>query len=332
MARARNIKPGFYKNEELAECSVWARLIFPGLWMLADREGRLEDRPKRIKAELLPFDGQDVDRLLAELERHGFIERYRNEDGSFIQISKFLEHQSPHYSEKPSAIKPPKLPENGGDELQETPGNGKASSHEDSGSHPVIKRGSQPPDSLNPDSLNPESLDETTPAVPTGKARGSGRPVAGAVPPDGEGPRHIAEDLSLDALRTTPPAGSLENERAAELWATLHANGCKGTASHPAVIEMARRGVTVEALKRAIVEARKTRDGPLNPAYLAAIVERMATEKPGNGKAAAWATDEGACEAKARELGIKARPGETYHELRGRIRSEIEKRAGASVQ
>ncbi|MCX8018393.1 MAG: hypothetical protein N2690_10910, partial [Rhodocyclaceae bacterium] len=59
--RARNIKPGFYKNEDLAECSVWARLIFPGLWMMADRDGRLEDRPKRIKAELLPFDAVDVD-------------------------------------------------------------------------------------------------------------------------------------------------------------------------------------------------------------------------------------------------------------------------------
>jgi len=33
-----------------------ARLLYPGLWMLADREGRLEDRPLRIKAEILPYD------------------------------------------------------------------------------------------------------------------------------------------------------------------------------------------------------------------------------------------------------------------------------------
>lgn len=162
----------------------------------------------------------------------------------------------------------------------------------------------------------------TTPA--TGTTVAPVQPVAGAVPPDGEGPRHIAEDLSLDALRTTPPAGSLEHERAAELWAALHANGCKGTASHPAVIEMARRGVTVEALKRAIVEARKTRDGPLNPAYLAAIIDRQAGEKPANGKAAAWATDERACELKARELGLwPARAGEGWDVLRGRIRAKL---------
>jgi uncharacterized phage protein (TIGR02220 family) len=132
MARARNIKPGFYKNEDLAECSIWARYIFPGLWMLADREGRLEDRPKRIKGELLPFDGQDAEPLLRELTAKGFIVRYQKDGASYIQISKFHEHQSPHYSEKASVIKPP-----------------------DSGSNEAIKGGSQPPDSLIPDSLNP---------------------------------------------------------------------------------------------------------------------------------------------------------------------------------
>ena len=49
MARARNIKPGFFKNEFLAEMPCEVRLLFIGLWTLADREGRLEDRPKRIK-------------------------------------------------------------------------------------------------------------------------------------------------------------------------------------------------------------------------------------------------------------------------------------------
>jgi len=146
MARARNIKPGFYKNEDLAECSVWARLIFPGLWMLADREGRLEDRPKRIKGELLPFDAQDVEPLLRELAARGFIIRYKVDGSSFIQISKFRAHQSPHYSEKDSVIKPPQLPE-----LSEDT--------EPQNSEKVlpIKRGSKPPDSLNPDSLNPEN-------------------------------------------------------------------------------------------------------------------------------------------------------------------------------
>jgi len=104
MARARNIKPGFYKNEQLAECSVWARYIFPGLWMLADREGRLEDRPRRIKAELLPFDSSEIEPLLQELHGAGLILRYEHGQDRYIQVVKFLEHQHPHQKEPPSTI------------------------------------------------------------------------------------------------------------------------------------------------------------------------------------------------------------------------------------
>jgi hypothetical protein len=42
MARIRMIKPGVMENEELAELSPLTRLLFIYLWMLADREGRLE--------------------------------------------------------------------------------------------------------------------------------------------------------------------------------------------------------------------------------------------------------------------------------------------------
>ncbi len=107
MARARNIKPGLYKNEDLAECSIWARFIFPGLWMLADREGRLEDRPKRIKAELLPFDSEDVEPLLVELMESGFIIRYEVNDVRYIQIAKFSDHQTPHVREQASTFPAP---------------------------------------------------------------------------------------------------------------------------------------------------------------------------------------------------------------------------------
>ena len=176
MARARNIKPGLYHNEQLAECSVWARYIFPGLWMLADREGRLEDRPKRIKGDLLPYDTQDVEPLLRELAEQGFLERYEVDGVAYIQISKFSKHQTPHYSEKPSVIKPPQPQEkeqhistpisrsdraNMDAALLEHSGSDRANMDaallEHSGKHNGIKRGSQPPDSLNPDSLNPDS-------------------------------------------------------------------------------------------------------------------------------------------------------------------------------
>lgn len=105
--RSRNIKPGFYQNDELAACSLMARFIFPGLWMLADREGRLEDRPLRIKAALLPYDNANTDELLDELAEHAFIVRYTIGDSRFIQIAKFQKHQNPHCKEAASIIPGP---------------------------------------------------------------------------------------------------------------------------------------------------------------------------------------------------------------------------------
>lgn len=110
MARARNIKPGFFKNEDLAECSPWARLCFAGLWTLADREGRLEDRPKKIKGELFAFDSVEVEPLLVELARWGFITRYAAKGLGIIQINKFGAHQNPHHREPPSDLPPPQSP------------------------------------------------------------------------------------------------------------------------------------------------------------------------------------------------------------------------------
>lgn len=102
--RARNIKPGFFKNEELASCSYPARILFPGLWCLADREGRLEDRPLRIKAECLPYDDCDTDALLQELADKGFIIRYELDGKRYIAIPAFVDHQNPHCRESPSKI------------------------------------------------------------------------------------------------------------------------------------------------------------------------------------------------------------------------------------
>jgi hypothetical protein len=104
MARSRNIKPGFFKNEKLAEVHPLGRLLFAGLWCLADREGRLEDRPKRIKAEILPYDDCNIDQLLEELVQRQFICRYQAGGMPCIQVNKFSKHQNPHKNEAASTI------------------------------------------------------------------------------------------------------------------------------------------------------------------------------------------------------------------------------------
>lgn len=104
MARARNIKPGFFLNDNLAEIEPLGRLLFAGLWCIADREGRLEDRPKKIKAEVLPYDDCDADKLLNALYEAEFIIRYTVDGQNYIQIANFLKHQNPHPREVPSII------------------------------------------------------------------------------------------------------------------------------------------------------------------------------------------------------------------------------------
>jgi hypothetical protein len=102
--RARNLKPGFFKNEDLAACNPLARILFAGLWCMADREGRLEYRPKRIKAEVLPYDNCNCEELLEQLSHKGFITVYPCGEETFIGINKFTKHQKCHVNEAASTI------------------------------------------------------------------------------------------------------------------------------------------------------------------------------------------------------------------------------------
>jgi hypothetical protein len=104
VARARNIKPGFFRNADLVDLSFEARLLFIGLWTIADREGRLEDRPKQIKMELFPADNMDCDAMLAQLAAINMIERYEHDGKRYIQVVSFAKHQNPHRDEKASTL------------------------------------------------------------------------------------------------------------------------------------------------------------------------------------------------------------------------------------
>ena len=104
MARARNIKPSFFLNEDIVELPCEARLLFIGLWTLADREGRLENRPKKIKMSLFPADDINVSEQLSNISKFGFIELYNADDTDVIQITNFVKHQTPHGLEKDSEL------------------------------------------------------------------------------------------------------------------------------------------------------------------------------------------------------------------------------------
>jgi hypothetical protein len=149
MARARNIKPGFFSNEDLVEFDFATRLLFIGLWTVADREGRLQDRPKKIKIDVFPADNLDVDAMLSTLHNGGFINRYEVDGAKFIQITNWIKHQNPHHTERASEI-----PASNGALTVKQPLEPKHAPSMDGGN----LADSLIPDSLIPDSLIPDSL------------------------------------------------------------------------------------------------------------------------------------------------------------------------------
>jgi hypothetical protein len=107
MARARNLKPSFFTDDELGKLPPTARLLFAGLWCLADREGRLHDKPAQIKAQVLPYCHTSVNSMLNKLNAARFIARYERDGKKYIQIRSFSKHQNPHVKEPKSTIPAP---------------------------------------------------------------------------------------------------------------------------------------------------------------------------------------------------------------------------------
>lgn len=106
MPRARNIKPAVMADDVLAELGPFTRLLhIVCLPMLADREGRLEDRPKKIRGEAFPYEKKlDIEKMLVELFDHGYIDRYSVGSRNIIQLLDFPTVQSPHGTEKDSLL------------------------------------------------------------------------------------------------------------------------------------------------------------------------------------------------------------------------------------
>jgi len=122
----------------------------------------LEDRPKRIRAELLPYDSCDAGVLLDQLQEHGFVLRYSRDGKQFIQVLNFNKHQNPHVKEAASSIPDPfedeKAPDDPGittELVSDEPGASTVQAPDQPDTNPAD---SLSLDSLIPDSLIPESV------------------------------------------------------------------------------------------------------------------------------------------------------------------------------
>lgn len=106
MARTRMLHPEFFVDDFLVTIPPLARLLFAGLWCYADREGRLEDKPFKLKLEILPNDDCNINELLDILAdpNEGVIKRYQVNGNKYIQIKQFTKYQHIHFREQYSEI------------------------------------------------------------------------------------------------------------------------------------------------------------------------------------------------------------------------------------
>jgi hypothetical protein len=197
VARSRNIKPGFFSNEDLVELDFATRLLFAGLWTVADKAGRLEDRPKKIKMAVFPADDLDIDAMLSALAERKFITRYAVNGVAYIQIANWTKHQNPHHTEKDSVIPPCQ----DGELTVKEPLEPGESPKQDGGN---------PADSLIPDSLIPEEEGGQAAPAPAKKAKTPRQPDP-ECPEDVE-PQVWADWLTLRRKKSAPVTATTISE------------------------------------------------------------------------------------------------------------------------
>lgn len=104
MARIRTIKPEFFTSEDIVSLSPMARLFYVALWCEADRDGRLEWKPRTFKIRYFPADACDIDALAREVIALGLVKLYG--DG-LAYIPSFTKHQFINNRESESVLPAP---------------------------------------------------------------------------------------------------------------------------------------------------------------------------------------------------------------------------------
>ncbi len=117
--RQRQISPSFWRDERVWDLSSDSvRLLIPGLWQLADREGRLPDKPFDLGVEARPWAPREVAAMIDELVEVGLLLRYEVDGLRCLAFppAAWARHQRPHPNERAS-----QLPGPPGNSLEGTP-------------------------------------------------------------------------------------------------------------------------------------------------------------------------------------------------------------------
>jgi hypothetical protein len=108
MARIRTIKPEFFTSEDICNLTPLSRLFYIALWCEADREGRLDWKPKTFKLRYFPGDNCDINEMAKELTACGLVITYTHDGFDYAEIPTFLEHQVINNRETDST-RPPRV-------------------------------------------------------------------------------------------------------------------------------------------------------------------------------------------------------------------------------
>lgn len=111
MARIRSVHPNICLSETMAQLSAEVERCFVRLWTHCDDEGRCEDRPKVIAAQIFAANeeimSKHVDEWLNKLQEVGCIQRYEVDGRKYLQVVEWDTYQHPQKPKKSVIPAPP---------------------------------------------------------------------------------------------------------------------------------------------------------------------------------------------------------------------------------
>lgn len=259
---SRMVREGLLDSDPLRSAGEPAEILFTRLMLVADDYGRFDGRVTVICRRCWPLGGPsepDVSQRLAALVREKLITLYESDGKPYIYLPKF--------NQRLRLKNPSKYPD--------PPGEGQGCAQ-----MPVERPSpvSHPPDTRQADDrqmraeveveveVEVEAKEKRIPGVANSPESAAARGAALLADLKAKPPPLSTEDAKIDGGNDTP---------AAVLAKVLHSNGLRGNAFHPAVVEWARDGITVDRLKDAIARARQRpgKDkGTFGPEYLTPIL------------------------------------------------------------
>ena len=113
MARKRMIDPNIWQSEDFSKLDVFSKLVFIGLFSLADDEGRGRANPTYLKSSIFPYDEvvrtTDVEKSLSQISTNMSIVFYEHNDSKYYELLNWNKWQK---IDRPSQSKIPEYDEN----------------------------------------------------------------------------------------------------------------------------------------------------------------------------------------------------------------------------